>query len=181
VTPFANMPAPASELVTAHERGVLRLFALNDQLGMEIAHSGVLDDLWQALGTPPLHEPEVQIVILRAIADMGLPAFLAQAYDIDGSEIAAHAGTLKAQTGTIALIRSGAFNGQARQLTLSDDARLIATFNEPGPDWRAKPMPATPLSRQSPRAARSRARRIGFSLFAVMMTLILLFVLWLAT
>jgi hypothetical protein len=41
--------------------------------------------------------------------------------------------------------------------------------------------PSTAPIRQSPRAARSRARHIGFSLFALMMTLILLFVLWLAT
>ena len=167
--------------IPTNEREILRLFALDDQLAMEIAHSGVLDQLWQALGTPPLHGPDVQIVKLPDIADMGLPDFLAQAYDIDAAEIATHSKALNAQTGTIALIRSGAFQGQAHRLTPTRQARLIAAFNEPGPDWRARPMPERPLRRQSPRAARARARRIGLSLFTVMMTLIILFVVWLAT
>jgi len=167
--------------VSANERGVLRLFALDDQLSMEIAHSGVLDHLYLALGTDRLHDPDVQIVQLRTIADMGLPAFLQDAYDIDPADLAPLTNTLNALSGTIALLRSGAFNSRALQLAPSDQAALIATFNEPQTNWTAKPMPTPSLSRTSPRAARSRARRIGLSLFAVMMTLILLLVLWLAT
>ena len=167
--------------IPPNERGRLRLFALDDELSMEITHSGVLDHLYLALGTDPLHDLDVQIVQLRSIEDMGLPAFLQDAYDIDPAEIAPFINILNALTGTVTLLRSGAFNGHALQLTPTEQARLIATFNEPQSDWTAKPMPTPSLSRTSPRAARSRARRIGLSLFAVMMTLILLLVLWLAT
>ncbi len=180
---WRGMGAPIE--IPANEHGRLRLFALNDQLSHEIAHSGVLDHLYLALGTNPstgpLHDPDVQIVHLRTIEDMGLPAFLQDAYDIDPAELTPQTNILNAQSGTIALIRSGAFNARALQLTPSDQAALVATFTEPQTDWTSKPMPTSPPIRTSPRAARSRARRIGLSLFAVMMTLILLFVLWLAT
>ena len=167
--------------IPANERGLLHLFALDQHLSTEIADSGVLDQLSQAMGICCLHDPDVQIVPLREITDMGLAAFLQQAYDIDPGEIAPKADTLKTLTGTVALLRSGAFNGQAVQLTATKQALLIATFTEPQPDWSAKPMPSTRLIRTSPRAARSRARRIGLSLFSGMVALILLLLLWLAT
>ncbi|MCF6233179.1 MAG: hypothetical protein L3J36_08795 [Rhodobacteraceae bacterium] len=167
--------------VSANERGVLRLFALDDQLCMEIADAGALDHLYLALGTERLHDPDVQIVQLCTIADMGLPAFLQDAYDIDPAELTPLTNTLKALSGTIALLRSGAFNSHALHLSPSDHATLIATFTEPQTVWSAKPMTPTPLARPSPRAARTRARHIGLSLFSGMMALILLLVLWLAT
>lgn len=167
--------------IPARERGRLRLFALESQLSDKISTSGAVNHLCLELATVPLHEPDVQIVELDTISDMGLVTFLHEAYDIDPAELAPYTNTLNSLTGSVALFRSGAFNGQACHLTPTSQANLVATFNEPHTDWTARPMPTIPLSRTSPRAARSRARRIGFSLFAVMMTLILLLVFWLAT
>lgn len=167
--------------IPANERGRLRLFALDAQLGMEIAHSGVLDHLYLALGSDPLHDPDVQIVQLREIDDMGLAAFLQDAYGIEPDELARHTAVLNALNGTVALLRSGAFYGRSLRLIPTNKATLIATFTEPQPDWSAKPMPTTRPVRRSPRLARTRARQIGFTLFAAMMALIVLVALWLIT
>ena len=168
--------------VPSGERGVLRLFALDDQLGMDIGHTGAIDRLYRALGVEALNDKDVQIVQLQVIADMGLATFLNDAYGIDPAQIAAHSTALDALDGDIALIRSGAFDGQAARLKSDGEAVLIASFTETPTDWTARPMQTASARRRiAPRAIRSRARRIGAALFGAMIFLILATVILIAT
>ena len=169
-------------IVPAGERGVVRLFALNNQLSMEIHQSGLAGNLSRAFGLAEMHDDDVQLVKTEEISDVGLAAFLIEAYDIDPAEIALYDDTLKTISGEIAIVRSGAFAGHMAELKTDGAATLIAAFGEPVTDWSATRLQTRSAhSRISPRAARASARRIGFSLFAGMMTLIFIVVFWIFT
>ena len=124
-----------SELIeiSASEHGRVRVFALDYALAMEIAHTGTLDRLCRALGVVQLQDADVQIVELHAIADMGLVAFLGEAYGVEADEMAPYAEALKALTGTVAVLRSGAFGANPVTLKSGGEARLVATLTEPNP------------------------------------------------
>ena len=136
-----------SELIeiSASEHGRVRVFALDYALAMEIAHTGGLDRLCRALGVAQLQDADVQIIELGAIVDMGLVAFLREAYGVEVNEIASFADKLRALKGTVAVLRSGAFGANPVTLKTGDEARLIATLTEPNP---AIP-PMQPLTSQA--------------------------------
>lgn len=113
--------------ISASEHGQLRVFALSNQLAMEITHTGVLDQLQQALGLDSLGVQDVQIVQISALEDLGLNGLLRDGYAITLN--AQEAATIDALTGEVALIRSAAFAAPT-SLTLNGEAELIATFTE---------------------------------------------------
>lgn len=113
--------------ISASEHGKLRVFALSDQLAMEIGQSGVLDRLQQALGLYSLHVQDVQLVQIRALEDLGLKGLLSGGYGITLTP--QDAATIDALTGDIALIRTAAFTAPTT-ITLNGEAELIATFSE---------------------------------------------------
>lgn len=131
--------------ISATEHGKVRVFALDYALAMELAHTGAIDRLCRALGVDELQEADVQIVQLQDIAEMGLVAFLTEAYGIDADEIAPVAEDLRALKGTVAILRSGAFGGKPVTLKTGGEARLVATLTEPNP---AIP-PMTPLTSEA--------------------------------
>lgn len=119
--------------ISAFEHGRVRVFALEYALAMEVAHTGGLDRLCRALGVDNLQDADVQIVEHEAIADMGLVAFLREAYGVEPDEIAPFADKLRALKGTVAVLRSGAFGAKPVTLKTGGEARLIATLTEPNP------------------------------------------------
>jgi hypothetical protein len=77
----------------------------------------------------------------------------------------------------VLLIRSPAFGGAETRLTPAEAITLIGVYGEERPDWSGTPIEtasAKPYSapKLAPRKARAEARRIGATLFAVIMTLI---------
>ncbi len=119
--------------ISASEHGRVRVFALETELAMEIARSGTPDPLCQELGIDPLQHDDVQIIDLKDIADMGLVAFLDEAYGIDPDEIAPYEEALRALKGTVAILRSGAFGANTVVLQTEGRASLVATLTEPNP------------------------------------------------
>ncbi|MEL7253493.1 MAG: hypothetical protein AAGL23_04915 [Pseudomonadota bacterium] len=113
------------------EHGVVRIFHLGYRVSMELQHFEAVDRLASALGVDSLKPEDVQIVDLSAVREMGLTTFLMEGYGVSGDEIAPHKDTLTALTGHIAILRSGAFGGTAVTLKPTDEARHIATLNEP--------------------------------------------------
>ena len=78
------------------------------------------------------------------------------------------------------VFQTRAFGGQATDWTPPRGLSLIATYGQPATDWSARrtltseaAKPGGP-ARVSPRAARSRARRVGATIFAIVM----IFVIW---
>jgi hypothetical protein len=117
--------------VLAGERGVVRVFALGYRVSMELAHFEAVDRLKEALGLADLNADDVQIVEIKAIAEMGLSGFLVEAYDVAEDEIATHRDNLDALKGHVAVLRSGAFAGAAATLPTTGEARLVAVLHEP--------------------------------------------------
>jgi len=165
--------------VPAGERGIIRLFAL-DMPPEQVRFLSEPGAVAQLLGVADLDPAQTDIITLDDLKDIGLAGYLEQGFSIPADQID-HT-QLDALTGHALLIRSRAFKGQAATLTPDPKITLIATYTEPSTDWSATPIEtASAKPCLSPRAARSQARRIGFSLFAVIMTLIIVFVIWLAT
>lgn len=126
--------------VPAGERGRVRVFTLDYQLTMEIAHIGTYERLYRALGVDGLQDADVQIVDLKAIAELGLSGFLAEGYGVSEGELASVAKALDALKGKVAVIRSGAFQGEEVMLPQGSEATLVAVLNEPEAEL-ASPVP----------------------------------------
>lgn len=165
--------------VKAGERRVIRLFGLDmpPEQARFLTEPGAVD---QVLGVNGLDPGQIDIIKLADLEQLGLAGYLAEGCGVPQDQI--DRARLQDITGHVLLIRSQAFAGQAVRLKPAPQLTLIATYLEPATDWSAQPFESVSArSRPSPRAARSRAQRIGFSLFAVMMILILLAVILVAT
>lgn len=114
--------------IPAHEHGVVRIFALSSDIDMAIAHDGTLASLELALGVL-LKDDDVQIIKIETVSELGLSTFLEMAYAIIPEDLAAQRDAVNALTGTIAVIRSGAFGGD--DIIIHDDM-LVATLHEEG-------------------------------------------------
>lgn len=173
---------PGALAVPAGERGRVRVFALDmrPEQAEFLREPGAADQLLGADGLDPAH---IDIIRLRDLEDLGLAGYLTEGCGIPENQIAPDRDRLAALDGYAMVLRSRAFGGRAATLAPAPELRLVATYTEPGTDWSSEPIAAAsarphsapPLS---PRAARSRARRIGGALFAVVMALVAL-VLWL--
>lgn len=157
----------AALAIPAGERGVLRLFALD-----QAVEPGAVA---QMLGVGDLDQGQIDVIDLGDLSGIGLAQYLAEGFAISADQL--DIATLDALTGHVLLIRSHAFQGRATTLAPSPHMTLIATFDETPTNWTAEPMQTT-ISRPplSPRAARSASRRIGAIIFAMVMVLILLIV-----
>lgn len=114
--------------IPPNEHGLLRVFALDSQLEMEIEHAGTLDGLIKALGISALNQDAVQLVKIDSVADLGLTTFLEMAYDITPDDLKENRTTLDALTGQIAIIRAGAITDT--NVIIDGAAKLVATLHE---------------------------------------------------
>lgn len=168
-------------IVPEGEHGRIRVFALDlpPEQAEFLREPGAVD---QMLGLAGLDPAQIDVIRLRDLEELGLAGYLTEGCGLPEELIEADRAMLKALEGYVLVVRSPAFKGKPAVLAPEPGVRLIATYVEPGTDWTAEPIrsdSAKPYSapRQSPREARSRARRIGGGLFAVVMLLIAL-VLW---
>ncbi|RLJ51752.1 hypothetical protein BCF46_1968 [Litoreibacter meonggei] len=147
--------------ISSTEHGKLRVFALSDQLSMKIDNAGTLDPLVQVLGSQTLGVQDVQIVPTDAVDDMGLSGLLLDGYEIAlSSEEAAR---LDALEGTVALIRTGAFQTPVT-LRRTGEANLIATLTEgksPAPRFTPLESDAAKGVLEGPAADAKPARSFG--------------------
>ena len=165
--------------IPAGERGVIRVFDLD----MPAEQAKFLREpgaLAQVLGIPEIDLEHVEIFPISDLEELGLAGYLIQGCGIAEAEITPDRAKLEAIKGHVLLLRSRAFDGAEMRLTPAAPITLVASYGERAINWSAPPMPETTSSKPysaapiSPRAARDQARRIGASLFAVVMGLILL-------
>ena len=166
--------------IPATERGVVRLFALDmrPEQAVFLKEPGALA---QVLGIEALDMEQVEIFPVSDLEDIGLAGYLSEGLDVPRDQIDADSAMLAAVEGHVLLIRSRAFDGQEVRLTPADQITLIGTYGERQASWSAaqitaesaQPFTAPMLP---PRKARAEARRIGATLFAVVMTLIALLI-----
>ncbi|MBK0326442.1 hypothetical protein I5535_03960 [Rhodobacteraceae bacterium F11138] len=175
-------------IIPAGETGKLRLFALDmpPEQARFLSEPGAVE---QMLDSGPLNPAHVEVFPVADLGKLGLGGYLIDGCGIAPEQIDAHKAQLDALRGHVLLIFSGAFGGRVATLNPPDTVHPVATFTATPTDWRAGPAIATDSARprqgpnrtQSPRFSRSRARRVGGTIFAVFMVLIALIVWLVAT
>ncbi|WP_371060640.1 hypothetical protein [Rhodosalinus sp. 5P4] len=143
--------------IPAHEHAVIRVFAL-DLSPEEAARWSEADGdgphpLAEALGAEPFDPRFAEIVRLSDIAEMGLPDYLAEGYDVPREELDPFAERLRGLSSHVAVVMSSAFADAAQEVTVRAPLRLVATFQEAGAE--------TPLSGVSAESARGQAPADG--------------------
>lgn len=171
--------------IPAGERGVIRVFDLDmrPEQARFLREPGALA---QVLGIEDIDLDHVEIFPISDLEELGLVGYLTEGCGVPADQITGDGETLQALTGHVLLVRSHAFGGQETHLTPATPITLIGAYGEQRPQWTGTPIQtesAKPYTapRLPPRAGRSKARRIGASLFAVIMTLIILAVLKMVT
>jgi hypothetical protein len=166
--------------VRAGEKGIVRLFALDmhPEQARFLREPGAAA---QVLGVPALDEGEIEVFAVADLEELGLEGYLTQGFGITPDQIAPDRARLTDLTGWAMAVRSRAFGGQALHLAPADTVRLIGAWAEPGTDWtggRIDTASARPGGGASPRATRQRAQRIGGTVFALVIAVVLAIV-WL--
>jgi len=167
--------------VAPHERGVIRLFALDmrPEEAKFLREPGAAD---QMLGVEGLEPEQIDIFPVSDLEDLGLYGYLHEGCSVSAEQL--DRAVLEAIEGWVMAVRSAAFKDQAAQLKPDPRLRLIGLFTEDSTNWSggkistesAKPYSApTP----APRAVRARAQRLGATIFAIVMFLLVGGVLWL--
>jgi hypothetical protein len=162
--------------VAAGEHAVLRLFSLNmrPEEARFLREPGAAA---QVLGVENLNPDQIEIFPLSDLEDLGLVGYLTEGCGLSPDQL--DPAKLDALSGWIMILRSKAFEGQPMQLIPNSGVTLVGVYTEDGTDWTAQPLPTQSAQlysapSKSPRQIRSEARRLGFGLFAVIMTLIIL-------
>ena len=142
--------------------------------------AGVLREpgaLAQVLGMDALDMEQVEIFPVSDLEELGLAGYLTEGMGVPEEQIAPDRGRLAALEGHVMVIRSRAFGGRELRLTPAEQIKPVATYGTPGTSWSGAPIEtesAKPYSapKLAPRKARAEARRIGATLFAVVMGLV---------
>jgi hypothetical protein len=158
------------------ERGVIRVFDLDmpPEQARFLTEPGALA---QVLGIEDIDLDHVEIFPVSDLEELGLAGYLIQGCGIPEEDVAPDRAVLAAISGHVMLLRSKAFGGAAMRLTPARQITLVASYGEKSINWSAPAMAETDSSRlysgakTPPRVARAQARRIGASLFAVVMCL----------
>jgi len=129
--------------VSEHEHGIVRVFAADAQLAMDIGDSGDYDLLCRALGIERIDPEQVQQVQTAALADMTVSDFLREGYEVDVAEPQVREALDATAKDDVLLlvIRSAAFLDRPVKLIVDGDVKLIATLREPGVDVVFKTLP----------------------------------------
>ena len=159
------------------ERGLIRVFDLDmrPEQARFLREPGALP---QVLGIEDLNLDQVEIFPVSDLEELGLVGYLNEGCGVPIDLLTADRERLMGLTGHIMLIRSRAFGGEETRLTPASQITFIGAYGEDQTQWTGAPIltdSAKPYSapRLSPRANRAKARRIGASIFTVVMLLLL--------
>ncbi|MFW8635724.1 hypothetical protein [Cribrihabitans pelagius] len=166
--------------IPAGERGVVRLFALEmrPEQAAFLKEPGALAQVLglENSGIEPDME-QVEIFPAEDLEDIGLAGYLTEGLGVPQTQVEEDRAMLEALEGHVLLIRSRAFAGREVRLTPAQSITLKGTYGERQTNWESAPLSTESAELYSapplpPRAAREKARRIGATLFAIVMALI---------
>ncbi len=167
--------------ISAGERGVIRLFALDmrPEEAKFLREPGAAD---QVLGVSGLDPEQIDVFPVSDLEDLGLHGYLSEGCGVSEDQL--DRARLEAVDGWVLVLRSAALGGRAATLIPDPRLRLIGLYTEEATNWSGGPLEtesARPYSapRVPPRQQRARAQRLGATIFAVVMALIIGGVLWL--
>lgn len=164
--------------VAAGEHGQVHVFAVNrpaDEIRRANQHPETAMDrvrpapalLARLTGIDDLDPRGAELIPVADLAGIGLAGYLAEGHEIAPDDLAPLRARLDGLEGYVLILRSAAFGGRALRLAETADLTHVASFSQPGADWRgdgpmtsqaARPHSGPP---RSPRAARHRAQRLG--------------------
>ncbi len=165
--------------VAPHERGVLRLFALDmrPEEAKFLREAGAAD---QVLGVPGLDPEQIDVFPVSDLEDLGLYGYLSEGCGVSEDQLDRE--TLDAFDGWVMVLRSAALGGRAATLQPDPRLRLIGLFTEEATNWTGGPIEtesAKPFSAPQTAPQDDRSRRIGSAILALMILLVIGGVLWL--
>ncbi len=172
--------------IAPNERGVVRVFALsmgdaeatalrnNAPAGEDTASAQEI-----ALGTRHLDSDFVEVFPLTDLEGLGLSGYLETGNGIDPAVLAPDKAKLNALGGWVLIAYSAAFGGFAQVLSPIPALKLIGTYGEPLPNWRAEPVETVQSARLYSGRARTtqkggtaRGMRMGRYVIAVLVALV---------
>ena len=133
--------------VTAGERGKLRVFAVNlsDKDAQMLADKP--DAAAALLGVDDLDNTFAEVLAIDHIAELGLPDYLHDGYDVPSEALAADRARLAALEGYVLIVLSLAFRDKSLQLAPGAELTFIGSYPTAQVDWSAK----TPVTTESAR------------------------------
>ncbi|MBT8474116.1 MAG: hypothetical protein HKO95_15730 [Rhodobacteraceae bacterium] len=177
--------------VSAHERGVTRVFALNlpkEQIATFVKETyGPGDDdydwpLRNALGIDALDHDFVEVIDLSDLSEYGLLQYLIDGHGVDAKQIAPDAARLSAITGHVVIVSSSAFGQFAQTLAPKPPLDLVATYREapPIPPMDALPSESAKGALETGETAQAPGSlNRGLLIVVVALAVVVLAVLWL--
>lgn len=118
--------------ISATEAGIVRLFTVDlppDEVTAFAARNGRWP-LAEALGADTLAPEHVELFDVADLSGMGLTRYLSEGHAIPDDQLAPMRARLEALRGTLLILPSRAFSGQAQTLTPRSPLNLIASFSE---------------------------------------------------
>ncbi|MEX0277975.1 MAG: hypothetical protein AB3N19_10685 [Ruegeria sp.] len=169
-----------SDLIVApHERGVIRLFALDmrPEEAKFLREPGAVD---QVLGVEGLDPEQIDIFPVADLDDLGLFGYLHEGCGVSEDQL--NRTKLEAVEGWVMVVRSAAFGGRAATLSPDPRLHLIGLFTEEATNWtggRIKTESAKPFSAPQTLPDDDTPRRVGSSLVALIVLIVIGGILWL--
>lgn len=152
------MSAPIQ--ISNTEAGIVRLFTVDlppEQIATFTARNGRWP-LAEALGADTLDPDFIDVFDVDDLKGLGLTTYLADGHGIPDDQLAAMRPRLEGLRGTVMVITSRAFSGQAQTITPRAPLNLIASFTEDRTPARFDPLP-DPGRQQTDPPAPEPARR----------------------
>lgn len=165
--------------VAPHERGVIRLFALDmrPEEAKFLREPGAAD---QVLGVEGLDPEQIDIFPVSDLEDLGLYGYLNEGCGVSEDQL--NRAALEAVEGWVMVVRSAAFGGRAATLAPDPGLRLIGLYTEEATNWSGSTIEtesAKPFSAPQPAPKDDQPRRIGSAVLALVILMAIGGALWL--
>lgn len=134
-------------IVTEAEHGLVRVFHYVPN--PDLPDTGDVMNFISDLDVGMVAANHIQRVEIKELGDMTLSAFLGAGYSIEQDKLDPYVAQLDGLGGVVFLMRSRAFAERPATLNRGGDAKLIATFAEPGVDVNFEPLPDESAKRPS--------------------------------
>lgn len=164
--------------IKASETGVVRVFdvALDRKAAEAFNRRNGSWPLQEALGAETLDPHYVDLMQVEDLEGVGLSQYLAQGLGVSESDLSEMRGQIEGLSGTVLVIGSGAFGGQAQVLKPRAPLRLVATFNEEKAPVQFDTLPSGGAER-TPEPEKKRPSDAAMSGRVAMITLLVIFAL----
>ncbi len=165
--------------IAPHERGVIRLFALNmrPEEAKFLREPGAAD---QVLGVDGLDPDQIDIFPVSDLEDLGLYGYLNEGCGVSEDQLDRAA--LEAVEGWVLALRSAAFGEHAAKLKPDPRLHLLGLFTEEATNWSGGTIEtesAKPFSAPQTAPVDARRPRMGSAILALVILLAIGGALWL--